>query len=204
MPAEKRTRRTPEEARRVILDAAEEIVTRLGPGGLRLQEVARAAGVSHPAILHYFESREGLIRALNRRTIETLGEALRAQMASPVPGSGEALRAAFATYRGGFAQRIVWLLQSGDLPPDAQTGSGLAEEMAQRLHALRRELSAPGAEPDPADSRAIVHLITVAALGDALVGPRLRQAPDEVAEVGARTAFETWLAALINRHLEGG
>lgn len=199
MPSPRRIRRTPEEARRVILDAAEEIMTRVGPGGLRLQEVARAAGVSHPAILHYFESREGLIRALNLRTIEELGEAVRAQMAA---GSGDALRAAFAAYRGGFGQRVVWLLHSGELPPLGQTGSGLIDEIAQRLHALRSEHAPPGHEPDLADSRAIVHLITVAALGDALIGPRLRRAPDEAAEIEERRAFEDWLAVLINAHIE--
>jgi AcrR family transcriptional regulator len=200
MTAAKRIRRTPEEARRVILDAAEQVIARTGPGGLRLQEVAQAAGVSHPAILHHFGSREGLIRALNRRTIDGLGEALRERMAAGA-GSGDALRAAFAGYREGFAQRIVWLLQWGEFPPDAQMGRGLMEEMAERLHRLRCELAPPGQAPDPDDSRAIIHLISVAALGDALLGPRLRRAPDEAAEAQARSAFEDWLAALIAGHV---
>ena len=200
--AAKRIRRTPEEARRVILDAAEEIMTRAGPGGLRLQDVARAAGVSHPAILHYFESREGLIRALNRRTIEELGEMLRGQMTASLPGSGEGLRAAFAAYRGGFGQRIVWLLQSGALPPGQEAGPGLIEEIAERLHALRCEHAPPGRTPDLADSRRVVHLVTIAALGDALIGPRLRRAADDAQEIAAREAFEDWLSALINRHIE--
>ncbi len=49
----------------MILEAAQASIARSGPAGLRLQEVAEAAGVSHPTILHHFESREGLIRALN-------------------------------------------------------------------------------------------------------------------------------------------
>jgi len=206
MAAAKRIRRTPEDARRVILDAAEQVMARTGPGGLRLQEVALAAGVSHPTILHHFESREGLIRALNRRTLEGLGDVLRAQMAPPVPGGGkgDGIRAAFAAYRGGFAQRIVWLIQSEAQSPDQQTGPSLVEEMAERLHALRVQLSPPGRAPDLADSQAVVHLITVAALGDALVGARLRRAGDEAAEISRRDAFEDWLAALINRHIQGG
>ena len=39
-PASKRVRRTAEEARRLILDAAEERLARQGPEGLRLQEIA--------------------------------------------------------------------------------------------------------------------------------------------------------------------
>ena len=41
-----------------------------GPAGLRLEAVAKAAGVSHPTILHHFGSREGLIHALNGKTVE--------------------------------------------------------------------------------------------------------------------------------------
>ncbi|MDO9127858.1 MAG: helix-turn-helix domain-containing protein, partial [Parvibaculum sp.] len=65
--APKRVRRTAEEARRLILDAAEERLAKQGPEGLRLQDIARDVGISHPAILHHFESREGLVRALIAR-----------------------------------------------------------------------------------------------------------------------------------------
>ena len=79
-PAAKRIRRTAEEARRLILDAAEERLARQGPEGLRLQDIARDVGISHPAILHHFESREGLVRALvgraNRQLRDTLLSAL--------------------------------------------------------------------------------------------------------------------------------
>jgi AcrR family transcriptional regulator len=199
----KRIRRTPEEARRVILDAAEQVMSRSGPGGLRLQEVAEAAGVSHPAILHHFESRDGLIKALNLRTIDELGEAVRAQMEAS-GGGGEAVRAAFAAYRGGLAQRVIWVLQSGGFSADQQAGPRLVDELAGRLHALRCRLAKPGEAPDPADSRAVVHLITVAGLGDALVGGRLRHAGDAAAEARQAAQFEDWLAALIHRHVVGG
>ncbi len=179
-------------------------MARTGPGGLRLQEVAKAAGVSHPAILHHFGSREGLIRALNRRTIEALGEALRAQMEAPEPGNGNGVRASFAAYRGGFAQRIVWLLQSGALMSDQPVGPGLASEMAERLHAIRCAHAPPGREPDRADSEAVIHLIVVAALGDALIGAQMRRATDQAEETRRRSAFEDWLSALINTHLHAG
>ena len=105
----KRIRRTPEEARRLILEAAEAGMAASGPAGLRLETVAKAAGVSHPTILHHFESREGLILALNRRTIEELAATLRSQIEASGAGSGAALRSAFAAYRGGFARRVFWL-----------------------------------------------------------------------------------------------
>jgi len=56
----------------LILEAAEAGMADGGPAGLRLETVAKAAGVSHPTILHHFGSRAGLIQALNLRTIQQL------------------------------------------------------------------------------------------------------------------------------------
>ena len=68
----KRIRRTPEEARALILRAARERLSRTGPEGLRLQDIAADAGISHPSILHHFGNREGLVRALTREAAEEL------------------------------------------------------------------------------------------------------------------------------------
>ena len=62
-----RTRRTADEARRLILDAAERQLAEVGPAGLRLQEVAKEVGVSHPTVLHHFGSREELVEYCLRR-----------------------------------------------------------------------------------------------------------------------------------------
>ena len=58
----KPVRRTPDEAWRLILDAAQAAIARTGPEGLRLHDIATAAGISHPLILHHFGSRAGLVR----------------------------------------------------------------------------------------------------------------------------------------------
>ena len=85
MPASvKRLRRTPEEARRLILDTAQDLIARSGPEGLRLQEIAAAAGISHPLILHHFGSREGLVRALVQQAVDELRDKL-----IPAMGSAE-------------------------------------------------------------------------------------------------------------------
>ncbi|HXO92467.1 MAG TPA: hypothetical protein VN849_16890, partial [Stellaceae bacterium] len=47
----KRLRRTPEEARRLILETAQNLIARTGPEGLRLQDIAAGAGISHSLIL---------------------------------------------------------------------------------------------------------------------------------------------------------
>src|ERR1700734_2003894 len=67
-----RKRRTAEEARAAILDAAERLLVAGGPAGLRLQEIAADVGVSHPTVLHHFGSREGLMEAVVARALDSL------------------------------------------------------------------------------------------------------------------------------------
>ena len=60
----KRTRLPAEQAKKLILDAAERHLAALGPDGIRLKDLAAELGISHPAILHHFGSRDGLVRAV--------------------------------------------------------------------------------------------------------------------------------------------
>jgi AcrR family transcriptional regulator len=199
----KRVRRTPEEARRLILDAAEASMAKSGPAGIRLQEVAEAAGVSHPTILHHFESREGLIRALNLRTLSDLRQVLTRAIGDEESTGADAVAATFAAYRDGLAQRIVWMLQTLPAPaPGAPQSFQLFDDMVDMLHQTRLKFAPPGAVLDRYDSWAIVHLTTIAALGDALIGQRLRRGQSEAEERAAQGRFELWLARLIGEHIE--
>lgn len=187
---QKRIRRSPEEAQSLILDAAEKTLAGQSPAALRLQDVARAAGVSHPTILHHFGSREGLVRALNLRAMNELKAGLLAGMDG---GGDDGVARSFAAFRDGVAARLVWLLQSGGLPPPGQFS--MTEDLTAGLHALRKRFARPGHEPDIADTRHVVQLIAVAAFGDALLGPRLRGGADH------SPAFEKFLADLVTTFL---
>jgi AcrR family transcriptional regulator len=192
---EKRVRRRPEEARALILDAAEQGMALNGPAGIRLQDVARLAGVSHPTILHHFGSREGLVRALNLRTLQDFKAKLLQSLEVSENGDDSVART-FAMYRDGLAQRMVWHLQAGEQPvgnPD------IFDSIVESLHNIRRQFAQPGHEPDIADTRNVVHLVTVAAMGDALIGARLRPAGDQAGgrERPSGRAFEKWLSDLI-------
>ena len=193
----KRIRRTPEDAQAHILDAAEAILAQGGgPAALRLADVAHQAGVSHPTILHHFGSREGLVRAINKRGVEKLIGATTERMASMRPGD-EGLKATFAAYRDGLAQRTIWLMQSKEPPPPERPE--LFEKVVESFHQMRKRFAAPGVEPDLADTRAVLHLTTLAAFGDALMGPRLRNAGAREAE--ERDAFERWYGELLEMYL---
>src|SRR5262245_37790074 len=90
-----------------------------GPEGVRLQAIADEMGVTHPAILKHFGTREDLLRALLRHA----GRRLRDALLGSLPESGGAPDLdAFAEsleriYRDeGAARLFVWLTFSGYRP----------------------------------------------------------------------------------------
>jgi TetR/AcrR family transcriptional regulator, repressor for neighboring sulfatase len=202
----KRVRRSPEEARRLILDTAQALIARTGPQGLRLQDIATEAGISHPLILHHFGSRAGLVRALNREAVTELRDRLVAAMTQPEYSAGDQLDRVFETFRGGLAQRLAWLALE-DPGREVETEMVL-RDIVDVLHARRLAAAAQDApEADNAilreDSEWLIHLVAIAAFGDAIYGVQLRRSAG-VAEVGDadRRRFRAWLAALLREHGE--
>jgi AcrR family transcriptional regulator len=65
-----RLRRSPEEARTHILDAADAVFRDHLPDAVGLREIAAAAGVSHGLVTHYFETYEGLVAAVIARRLD--------------------------------------------------------------------------------------------------------------------------------------
>src|SRR5262245_19200587 len=110
-----RVRRSAEAAREAILDAAEALLQEVGPDGIRLQAVAAAVGVSHPAVLHHFGSREGLVEAVVDRAVARLEEDLLTVLSargSPDPVDLLARVSATLADRG-HARLVAWLTLSG-------------------------------------------------------------------------------------------
>ncbi len=75
----------PSSSRGAILQAAARIIARSGVRGLKVDEVASAAGVSTPLLYYHFESRAGLVRA----TLEAAGDAAPSSALTEGPGPGE-------------------------------------------------------------------------------------------------------------------
>jgi AcrR family transcriptional regulator len=61
-----RRRRSPEEARALILEATQRLLAACGPDAIGLKDVAREAGVSHALVSHYFGTFDALIEAALR------------------------------------------------------------------------------------------------------------------------------------------
>jgi AcrR family transcriptional regulator len=192
----KRLRRTSEEARRLILETAQGLIASTGPEGLRLQDIAAAAGISHSLILHHFGSREGLVRALTRQAVAELRDKLVAAMEATEYSLEQQLDRVFDAFRDGLAQRLVWLA-TVDATGGAEGNQMIIRDIADRLHARRVAAAPPGMAIPREDTDSLIHLVATAAFGDALFGAQLHRSAGLPATSETDRRFRLWLAALI-------
>lgn len=203
MAARKRTasarRRLPaEEARARILEAAERKLSEVGPEGLRLTDLAAALGISHPAILHHFGSREELIIAVITRATARLNARLTDAIESGAHGHA-ALLEMIAEYYGaeGNARLIAWLVLSGRSPRARPRGGSARplQRLIESAHAQRSQ-----AHPDRADYADTLfrsELTALALLGDAIFGDVVRAASGAAVGADASRDFRRRLARLL-------
>jgi AcrR family transcriptional regulator len=198
-----RKRRTADEARSSILDAAEKRLVLSGPAGIRLQEVAADVGVSHPTVLHHFGSREGLVEAVVARALDSLSSGLLgAVRAAPEGGTQEVevlLDAVFQTLvTGGHARAFLWLALSGYAPPIEELRIRAVAEAVHEVRVERRK-KLKKSRPVFEDTYFTVMLPALALLAMSVVEPGDGA---NAGGPGSPTRFRAWLAGLIHGHLE--
>ena len=194
----KRRRRTAEQARAEILGVAGRLLAQGGPDAVRLSAIADEMGVTHPALLRHFGTREELLLALLRHA----GRRMRAALAEALPADGAAAPdlGAFAEaleriYRDeGYARLSIWLTLSGFQPQ----GSGMFRAAAEEAHRAR---SARGRAPELEDTLFAVLLVNLALWGDALAGNAFRRAVDLPGDRATARRFREWLVRLVAAHL---
>ena len=111
-----RKRRAPEQARGELIEAAERLLSERGPDAVGLREVARAAGVSHGLITHYFKTYEGLVEAVFAQRAERITHDVVAKLnaAKAAPSAAELVRWLLATVSEPVHLRLVaWAVLSG-------------------------------------------------------------------------------------------
>jgi AcrR family transcriptional regulator len=150
-PPAPRRRRDPEEARAEILEAASRLLAEHAPDAVGLKEVARAVGVSHALISHYFGTFAELVDAVLERRVRALREEALARLRDPVSAfsSGELLEALFAMLGDPMYLRLsVWAL-AGDrasgassFPMRAQGMRVFAEALTERIRKEHPRLAA--------------------------------------------------------------
>jgi AcrR family transcriptional regulator len=201
----KRIRRTAEEAKLMILDAAEKRLREQGPAGIRLQELAADVGVSHPAILHHFGSRDGLVEAVVRRALDTLRavllEEMRQQMRHDVdiPAILDSVFG-IVTERG-HARLIAWLILEGANPRD---DTRLMRALAEAAHVrLTSGGWTEGRRFEFEEMLFTVMLVGSSAVGMGVVGEAMRHSLGVENDETIETRYRTWLSHLVTRFLLG-
>ncbi len=204
MQRKPRRRRSAEDARTAILDAAEEQLAARGPDGIRLQELAASLGLSHPAILHHFGSRAGLVRALVQRTVQRLEQELIAILSSgvdPEVATDVLERVLVVLADRKYARTLAWLYLaegSEDEPAasDPLGHGGQLRRIADLVHGLR--VAHVGKKVPYRDTLYTVALASMALFGQAVAGPAIQ------AGAGVeRKQFLRWFTGLLLTHLDG-
>ena len=196
-----RKRRTAEEARAAILDAAEKRLVATGPAAIRLQQVAMDVGVSHPTVLHHFGSREALIEAVVARALDSLQTGLLASVRA-APTRADQIASLFdsvfdALVTGGHGRAFLWLALSGYAPTVEELR---VRSVAEALHEVRRQrYTGKKGAPSFDDTYFTVLLPALALLSLSVVAPASAQSDRDPR--GPRR-FRMWLARLMHQHLE--
>jgi AcrR family transcriptional regulator len=204
-----RKRRTAEEARTAILDAAERLLVASGPAGIRLQEVAAEVGVSHPTVLHHFGSREGLVEAVVARALDSLhADLLSASQTAPKGPDQVAVlldRVYEVLAKGGHARAFLWLSLSGFEPTMEQLHvRKLAEVIHTMRCALRKERHPTKRGPSFEDTYFTILLPALALMSMAVTAPPGSKAAGADGDACSPRRFRVWLGRMIHDHLEKG
>ena len=183
-----------------ILAAAERSLVEGGPEAIRLQKIAADAGISHPAILHHFGSREGLIEAM---VVSGLAR-LEAQFIEGWPSLKEpdiegVLERFYAIAEGrGIARTLAWLILSKQSL--GANWPGILRRAAERMHAgrVRRAQREGRPPPDLQETQFAASFLAITVLGDSLFGRPIRIAMG-LRSRGDDAKFRRWLIKIIER-----
>jgi AcrR family transcriptional regulator len=175
-----------------------------GPEAIRLQDIAADVGISHPAILHHFAGREGVIEALVTHAIRGLQDDLLRVIGARRVGDSREQRAArtlamleqvaHVFVDRGYARLLAGLILSGaNLDAPMQ---GIFRELADAMHASRVQRRREDGRPPPRmeDTLFAIVMVSVGLFGDALFGRYARLSlglPDDAETV---RRFRRWLA----------
>jgi AcrR family transcriptional regulator len=190
--AESRARRTPDEARRVILDTAAALLAEGGVAAVQVRAVAARVGMTDAGVTHHFGNRDGLLTELLRHGGRRLRTALRDVVAAWLDDGADVLdlvESLDTVYRGGYGELAVALHAAGWRDP----GRGMLDPVVDALHRHRPS----GSNLD--DTRHAVAALHQAMATEALYGTAFRRS---AGLTGAEsTAHLRWWAEQLHRTL---
>ena len=170
-----RIRRTPEEARTLALASARRLLLAEGPNAITLQSVAADLGMSHTNLIHHFGSAGGLQSELMRQMVSELTATIEAAVMRLRAGKGEVkdfVNIVFDAFdQGGAARLAAWMVLSGESMNLAPIG----EVVRDHIDSVERGADANKAGSIHERITSATLFVTVAALGDAIIGNQLRK-----------------------------
>jgi TetR/AcrR family transcriptional regulator, repressor for neighboring sulfatase len=170
----RRVRRTPEEARTLALASARRLLLADGPDAITLQSVATDLGMSHTNLIHHFGSAAGLQSELMRQMVSELTAAIESAVMRLRAGKGEFrdfVDIVFDAFdRGGAGRLAAWIVLSGEATRLAPVG----EVVRDYIDSVERSAD-PGAQDVHERVTSATLFVTMAALGDAIIGNHLRR-----------------------------
>lgn len=200
-----RRRRSADESRARILEAAQRQLREVGPAGFRLKELGAELGISHQAILHHFGSKERLVAAVVETTFDQINADLIASIQTIDPDrldAGALLEQAFtAVAAGGQARLFAWLALSGEDLGREDDRKPLAQ-LATAMHVLRMQHHGEGEPPVEDDSKFIVLLAAFAVIGESVFGDQLLRGAGLEDDPDAKSRFRSWFGELLLAHLD--
>lgn len=113
-----RKRRSPQESRRVAIEAARELLLEAGPQAVTLKAVAGKIGQTHANVLHHFGSAAGLQAALGAHISQTVCEMILRAMQARLAGVGsvrDSIDLDFDAFdKEGGSALYAWMALNGD------------------------------------------------------------------------------------------
>jgi AcrR family transcriptional regulator len=201
-----RRRLDAEAARELILDATEKRLAVVGPSGIRLQEVAKDAGVSHPTVLHHFGSREHLVKAVVTRCVHAIHTSLveAIQRSSGDEEQLEAIIENVATALESHGRVILWLALEGY---DIDGAEVRLSDVVDATHALRltdeKHPRKRTEKPTREDTARTVVLAALTLVSSSVLAPTLLRNAGLSGDARGVAQFRRWLARLLIAHLDG-
>lgn len=200
----KRVRRSPEDARSALLDAADRVFAVHLPDSVGLKEIAREAGVSHALVTHYFKTYAGLVEGALERRFDRLRDTLVTEMAT-VLGDAAGPAELLAAYRRAVARQAAdpgavrlatWAMMSGRI---AQTDffSHRVQGLKLLADALEERAGIPREDLEFSLIASFALTVTWTVAGEAIAGALGKKKPQ-----GFDAAFEERVARLIGGYLE--
>jgi AcrR family transcriptional regulator len=190
------TRRSRDEARRLILDAAAALLADGGVAAVQVRAVAARVGMTDAGVTHHFGNRQKLLDALLRHGGRQLRAALQDVLAAWLDDGADLLElveSLESLYRRGYGELAVGLHAAGWRDP----GAGMLDQVVDVLHRLRP----PGSSLD--DTRLAVAALHQAMATEALYGSAFRRGAGLAgAEANESTAQVRWWARQLQRTLE--